>query len=87
MAGDEMVGWPHRLDGHESEQTPGDGEGPGSLVCCSPRGRKESDKTKQLNNCKVTAVCFIIYLIQKDAKNKVAFALIAPLLPIEYIRF
>jgi len=30
-----MVGWHHRLNGHEFEQTPGDGEGQGSLVCCS----------------------------------------------------
>ena len=33
---DEMVGWHHRLDGHEFEQTPGDGEGHGRLACCSP---------------------------------------------------
>ena len=36
---DEMVGWHHRLDGHESEQTPGDSEGQGSLECCSSWGR------------------------------------------------
>ena len=35
---DEMVGWHHPLNGHESEQTPGDGEGQGSLACCSPWG-------------------------------------------------
>ena len=35
---DEMVGWHHRLDGHESEQVLGDGDGQGSLVCCSPWG-------------------------------------------------
>ena len=45
-----MVGWHHRLDGHEFEQAPGDGEGQGSLACCSPWGHKESDRTKQLNN-------------------------------------
>ena len=33
-----MVGWYHRLDGHESEQAPGVGDGQGGLVCCSPRG-------------------------------------------------
>ena len=33
---DEMVGWHHPLNGHELEQTPGDGEGQGSLACCSP---------------------------------------------------
>ena len=42
---DEMFGWHHRLNGHESEQTPGDGEGQGSLVCCNPWGHKESDTT------------------------------------------
>ena len=45
-----MVGWHHRLNGHEFEQTPGDGEGQGSLVCCSSWGFKESDTTEQLNN-------------------------------------
>ena len=44
-----MVGWHHRLDGHEFEQIPADGEGQGSLVCCCPRGRKESDTTERLN--------------------------------------
>ena len=47
-----MVGWHHQLNGHEFEQTPGDKEGQGSLVCCSPWGGKESDITKQLNNNK-----------------------------------
>ena len=42
---DEMVGWHHRLSGHEFEQTLGDGEGQGSLTRCSPWGRKESDVT------------------------------------------
>ena len=45
-----MVGWHHRLNGHEFEQAPGDGEGQGSLVCCSPWGFKEMDMTEQLNN-------------------------------------
>ena len=35
MTGDEMVGWHHRLNRHESEQAPGVGDGQGSLVCCS----------------------------------------------------
>ena len=47
---DKMVGWHHQLNGHEFEPTPGDGEGQGSLVCCSPWGLKESDTTEQLNN-------------------------------------
>ena len=46
---DEVVGWHHQLNGHEFEQTPGDGEGQGNLACCSPWRHKESD-TEQLNN-------------------------------------
>ena len=42
---DEMVGWHHRLDGHEFEQVPGVGDGQGSLACRSPWGCKESDLT------------------------------------------
>ena len=49
MTEDEMVGWYHQLYGHEFEQAPGVGDGRGGLVCCSPWGRKESDKTEQLN--------------------------------------
>ena len=50
MTEDKMVGWHYRLNGHEFEQAPGDGEGQGSLECCSPWGYKESDTTEQLNN-------------------------------------
>ena len=46
----EVVGWHHRLSGHEFEQTPRDGEGQRSQACCSPRGHKESDMTEQLTN-------------------------------------
>ena len=41
-----MVGWHHQLSGHEFEQTPGHGEGQGSLACYGPQGHKESDMTK-----------------------------------------
>ena len=47
---DGMVGWCHRLYGREFEQTSGDHEGQGSLVCCSPWGHKESDMTERLNS-------------------------------------
>ena len=40
MTEDEMVGWHHRLDGHKFEQTPGIGDGQGSLQCCSPWGHR-----------------------------------------------
>ena len=50
VAEDEMVGWHHRLNGQEFEQTLGDSEGQGSLACCSPWGCKEPlDMTEQLN--------------------------------------
>ena len=41
-----MVGWHHRLHGHEFEQALGDGEGQRSLACCNPWGRKEADMTE-----------------------------------------
>ena len=47
-----MVGWYHQLNGHEFEQTLGDGEGQRSLACCSPWGHKESEKTERLINNK-----------------------------------
>ena len=50
MTEDEMVGWHHRLDGHEFEQALGVGDGQGGLVCCSPWGCKDSDTTETLNN-------------------------------------
>ena len=58
-----MVRWHHRLNGHEFEQTLRDTEGQGSLVCCGPWGRKESDTTEQLNNNNV----FTLFCL----KNKV----------------
>ena len=62
-----MVGWHHQLTGYEFEQALGDGEGQGSLACCSPWGCKESDTTEQLNwtdrlmdynKCTTTSVTF-----------------------------
>ena len=50
MTEDEAVGWHDRLNGHEFEQSLGDGEGQGSLGCCSPWGCKESDTIWWLNN-------------------------------------
>ena len=50
MTEDKMVGWHRQLSGHEFEQAVGEGEGQGSLVCCSPWGLSGSDTTEQLNN-------------------------------------
>ena len=49
MTEDEMVGWHHRLNGHESEQALGVGDGQGSLACYSLQGHKQSDLTEQMN--------------------------------------
>ena len=46
---DEMVGWHHRLSGHEFEQAPGVGDGQGGLACCGSWDRKELDMTEGLN--------------------------------------
>ena len=62
-----MVGWHHRLDGHEFEQALGDGEGRGSLTCCSPWGcRVEHDlvvgRLQQERNRKIKNFCFCSYI-------------------------
>ena len=49
MTEDEMVGWHHRLNGHEFEQALGVGDGQGNTACYSSWGHKESDTTEQLN--------------------------------------
>ena len=49
---DEMVGWHNQPNGHEFEQAPGDGDGQGSLACCSPWGSKELDTTEQWTTTK-----------------------------------
>ena len=52
------VGWHHRLDGHALEEAPGAGDGQGSLACCSPWSRKESDMTERLNQTEVNSVTY-----------------------------
>ena len=57
MTEDEIVGWHHRLNGHEFEQTPGDSEGQGSLACCSPWGpRVQHDWATELNRTDVPSI-------------------------------
>ena len=58
-----MVGWHHRLSGHEFEQALGVDEGLGSLVCCSPWGHNKSDTTERLNNKRSAP------LIQKESQR------------------
>ena len=72
MIEDEMVGWHHRLKDYEFEQAPEDCEGQGRLVCCSPWGSKELDRTQQLNNNSlyVEMIVFCIYWIKVYYYNK-----------------
>ena len=58
MTEDEMVGWHHWLNGYEFEQTLGDNEGQGTLVCCSSWGHKELDTNEWLNNKKGIFCCW-----------------------------
>ena len=61
-----MIGWHHRLNGHEFEQTPGDGEGQETLACCSPQGHKGSDTTQGLNK-------------NNDKREMILFLLVTPI--------
>ena len=66
---DERVGWHHRLNGHESEQTPGDGDGQGSLACCGPWGcRFGHDWATELNWTEMYRILCVSYLPVKARK-------------------
>ena len=68
MTEDKMIGWHHQLNGHEFEQTPGDGEGQGSLACCSPCVCKESDTIWRLRNMNIYVL--IKWTTQKKKMGK-----------------
>ena len=65
MTEDETVAWYHRLNEHELVQTPGDGEGQGSLISCSPCGCKQSDTTEQLNRTELNVWKFLLHILLK----------------------
>ena len=68
MTVDEMVGWHHRLDGHEFEQAPGVGDGQGSLACSSPWGHKVLDSTEQLDYTEPRAIYRFSAILMKKPK-------------------
>ena len=68
MTEDKMVGWHHQLNGREFEQALGDGEGQGSLVCCSPWGRKQSDTTERLNNDNSEYKVFLWFFVKLQCR-------------------
>ena len=59
-----MAGWHHWLDGHESEWTPGVGDGQGGLACCDSWGRKELDTTEWLNWTKLRLIIYGLYYVE-----------------------
>ena len=67
---DEMVGWHHRLDGRESQWTPGVGDGQGGLACCDSWGHKESDTTERLIWSDLTVNTLINTNIYKNFLNQ-----------------
>ena len=70
MTEDVMVGWHHRLDGHEFEQAQGDDAEQGSLAYCSPWCCKELDMTEPLKNNNNTFITFLLYRGTKSATTK-----------------
>ena len=71
----EMEGWHHWLNGLESGQTQGDGEGQGGLACCSPWGLKESDTAERLNNVKVV---WLMAVLSKVKPKCLHFSPVSP---------
>ena len=67
-----MVGWYHLLNGHEFEQTPGVGEGQGSLACCRPWGHKEPDTTEGLksNNTDINKKLPVLMITSSNSSKK-----------------
>ena len=58
-----MVGWHHRLNGHESEHTLGDSEGQGRLACCCPWGHKAADRTERLTTEMTFVFLFLTFCV------------------------
>ena len=85
---DEMVGWHHRLDGHEFEQAPGVSDGQGSLEWCSPWGRKESDTTEWLNRTEPNIILspFVFFLDLKFLNWKGTISLLFSSFPVQLSR-
>ena len=69
MTENEMAGWHHQLDGHESEQTLEDSQGPGNLACCVSWGHKESDMTASEQQCVCVCVCVCACILVKFYKS------------------
>ena len=67
-----MIGWHHQFNGHEFEQALGDGEGQGSLACCSPWRCEESDTTWQLKNKNYHFVPFSLHQTTPNSSSSLS---------------
>ena len=74
MTEDEMVGWHHWFNGHESEGAPGDGERHGSLACCNPWGCKKSDTTEKLNSNNIVPLEWIRVELSRVYSEEVRYS-------------
>ena len=83
---DEMAGWHHGLDRHESEWTPGVGDGQGGLACCNSWGCKESDTTKQLNWTELILSFIVAVSIYIPPNSARAFPFLHTLSTIYYLQ-
>ena len=78
---DEMAGWHHRLDGRESEWTPGVDDGQGAVACCSSWGRKELQWANELNwlkNKLTKQFCYIVQRFQSIMLSVYLFTVVRP---------
>ena len=93
MTEDEIVGQYHQLNEHEFDQALGDGEGQGSLACCTPWGHKESDATEQLNNSNKSSLSLsfrVLHLCKDILPFRIALlneVIYVPTYPAEYLTF
>ena len=78
MTEDEMIGWHHQLNGHESERASRVGDGQGSLVCCSPWGHKELDTTERLKYISIYSDVYQKYIFCFNYVNWSLSASITP---------
>ena len=85
MTEDEMIGWHHRLNGHELEQAPVVGDGQGSLACRSPWGHKELDMTEATQQQQqIYTSIFKSRGITLSAKVRLVKAMVFPIVMYEY---
>ena len=87
MTEDELVGWNHRLNGHEFEYTLENSVGQGSLACCSPCCHEESDRTWQLKNNKNLFSTFTGLLMERNIAPGLTIPRVSPVHYLDYVDY